>query len=148
MNVPACSRARERGVALVEFALVLPLLLVLSLVTVELGRGLYQYNLITKSVRDASRYLSMHTPNTRLTEARNLVVHGNTAGTGPPLAAGLAAVHVIDPVWQTSGTLPVVSTVTVEVRGYVFQSLFAGAFGLPLGNITFGGIQATMRCLT
>ena len=34
---------RQRGVALVEFALILPLLLVLTFITTEFGRALYEY---------------------------------------------------------------------------------------------------------
>lgn len=49
---------KQSGVAIVEFALVLPLLLILTFITTEFGRALYQYNILTKSVRDAARYLS------------------------------------------------------------------------------------------
>ena len=51
-------KKKQNGVALVEFALVLPLLLILTFITTEFGRALYQYNTIAKSLRDASRYLS------------------------------------------------------------------------------------------
>ena len=49
-------RNRQRGVAIVEFALVLPLLLLMTFVVTEYSRALYQYNTLTKSVRDAARY--------------------------------------------------------------------------------------------
>src|ERR1700687_3319868 len=62
----------QRGTAIVEFALVLPLLLLLTMTTTEFGRAIYQYNTIVKSLRDATRYLSTQTPNTKLTEAKNL----------------------------------------------------------------------------
>lgn len=51
-------RQRQQGLAIVEFAIVLPLLLVLLLATAEFGRALYQYNTLTKAVRDGARYLS------------------------------------------------------------------------------------------
>jgi hypothetical protein len=137
-----------RGVALVEFALILPLLLVLTFFTTEFGRAMYQYNSMTKSVRDAARYLSMQLPNTQTTEARNLVVYGNLAGTGTPVASGLTTGHVPPPVWQAQGVDPVINTVTVEIQGYAFQSMFTSAFGVnfaPGGVITFSNIRATMR---
>lgn len=49
---------RQQGLAIVEFAMVLPLLLILLLATAEFGRALYQYNTLTKAARDAARYLS------------------------------------------------------------------------------------------
>ncbi|MDP2254495.1 MAG: pilus assembly protein [Polaromonas sp.] len=136
---------RQKGVALVEFALILPFLLLLSMITTEFGRAMYQYNTLTKSVRDASRYLSLQTPGTKITEARNLMVYGNTAGTGTPLALGLTTAHVPDPTWQTAGTNPVINTVTVRIQGYTFNSLFPSVFGISFGSIPFTPISATMR---
>lgn len=136
---------RQNGVALVEFALVLPFLLLLTMITTEFGRAMYQYNTLTKSVRDAVRYLSIQTPGTHLTEARNMMVYGNTAGTGTPLALGLTSSHVPDPTWQTAGTNPVINTVTVRIEGYTFNSLFPSVFGIPFGSVTFSNVTATMR---
>ena len=136
---------RERGVALVEFALILPLLLILSFITVEFGRALYQFNTVAKSVRDAARYLTVQPPGTHLTEAANLVVYGNTAGSGSPIASGLSTTYVQTPVWQTVGTDPVMNTVTIRVSGYGFQSMFTSAFGLTFGPFTYSDITATMR---
>jgi len=145
---------RQNGVALVEFALVLPLLLILTFIVTEYSRALYQYNTLTKSVRDAARYLSTQNPGTKNTEAKNLVVYGNLAGTGTPLVIGLTTAQVPDPVWQLTGAAPVINTVTVQVgfgaagtaaQKYTFRPLFASAFGLNFGNVTYAPISATMR---
>ena len=48
----------ERGAAAAEFVLVLPLLLILVFAAVEVGRLMHDYHVVTKSVRDATRYLS------------------------------------------------------------------------------------------
>ncbi|MDQ3060669.1 MAG: pilus assembly protein [Pseudomonadota bacterium] len=138
-------KKRHGGTALVEFALILPLLLVLTFITTEFGRAMYQYNTLTKSVRDGVRYLSVQTPGTHLSEARNLIVYGNVAGTGTPLALGLTAVQVPDPTWQAVGTNPVINTVTVQISGYTFHSLVPSVFGISLDNIPFPSISATMR---
>jgi len=141
----------QKGVALVEFALILPLLLLLSFITTEFGRALYQYDILTKAVRDGARYLSTQIPAdpAAISRARNLVVYGNFTGTpDTPLAIGLAPSQVPDPTWQTSGTAPTINTVTVRISGYQFQPLFASAFGFtfaPGGFITFPDITATMR---
>ena len=136
---------KQRGVALVEFALVSPLLLIMTFIVTEYSRALYQYNTLTKSVRDAARYLSIQSPGSGITQSKNLIVYGNPAGTGSPLAIGLSISKVADPIWAVSGTSPVINTVTVRITGYTFTPLFGSAFGLNFGNITYADISATMR---
>ena len=146
---------KQNGVALVEFALVLPLLLILTFITTEFGRALYQYNTIAKSLRDASRYLSAQDPSiattdpTKITAAKNLVVYGNPAGGTTPLVLGLSTSHVPTPTWQFKGSAPAINAVTIKVTGYKFRPLLTGFFGLTFGDangdIPFGDISATMR---
>jgi Flp pilus assembly protein TadG len=146
---------RQKGVALVEFALILPFLLLLSIMTIELGRAIWEYNILTKSVRDAARYLSIQTPGSpiEINRARNLMVYGNRGGTGSPLAVGLSLSNVPEPspgvtgccTWQTAGTAPVINTVTVRITGYTFRPMFAGMFGVSFATVTFSDISATMR---
>ncbi|MDE2605391.1 MAG: pilus assembly protein [Burkholderiales bacterium] len=138
-------KSLQRGTAAVEFALILPLLLVLTLMVTELGRALMQYDTLTKSVRDAARYLSVQTPHTHQAQAQNLVVYGNTAGTGTPLVPGLSLANVPAPTWQPAGSVPAITTVTVQVTGFTFQPMIQSVFGLSLGPYTFGAISATMR---
>jgi TadE-like protein len=148
------NKKQQHGVAMLEFALVLPFLLLLTFIVTEFGRAIYQYNTITKSVRDAARYLSMQTPGTHITEARNLIVYGNTAGTGTPLAQGLSLANVPAAagggqpaccVWQLVGSGPVIRTVTIQVTDYTFHSLVPSMFGVNFGDIAYGTISATMR---
>jgi hypothetical protein len=136
---------KQHGVALVEFALILPFLLMLSIITFEFGRAIWQYNQLTKSVRDAARYLSIQTPGTKITQARNLMVYGNLGGSGAPLVYGLSTSNVPDPTWQTAGSAPVINTVTVRISGYQFNPMITSAFGLPIAAITYSDITATMR---
>ena len=78
--------AKQRGLAMVEFTIVLPLLLLLMLATAEFGRALFQYNTLTKAVRDGARYWSSNAysgsgteeNNAARTAARNLVLCGKT----------------------------------------------------------------------
>jgi Flp pilus assembly protein TadG len=135
----------QHGVALVEFALILPMLILFSLFTIEFGRAMYQYNILAKSVRDAARYLSIQLPNTHATEARNLIVYGNLAGTGTPLVTGLNTSNVPTPTWQDIGADPVITTVTVRVSGYSFVSMWTSVYGLPFGTIPYSDITASMR---
>lgn len=144
----------QKGVALVEFALVLPLLLLLTFLVTEFGRAMYEYNALTKVARDAVRYLSVQLPATKINEARNLMVYGKTVPqTGDlPLARGLTLSNVPTDTcctWQVTGTNPVINTVTVRISGYTFRPLAASVFGVVLaggnGTIIFSDITATMR---
>lgn len=140
-------KTKQTGVALVEFALILPLLLLLTFITTEYGRALYQYNTLTKSVRDAARYLSTQNPGdtTKYAIAKNLVVYGNPSGSGSPIVIGLTTALVPDPVWQSVGAAPVINVVTIRISGYTFTPLFASVFGVSFGNISYADISATMR---
>ncbi|HVL75842.1 MAG TPA: TadE family protein [Noviherbaspirillum sp.] len=139
------NRAGQRGAAIIEFALILPLLLLITVITTDFGRAIYQYHTLTKSVRDAARYLSAQTPGEGAAQARNLVVYGNPQGSGTPLAPGLTLAHVPTPTWQSTGTNPVINSVTIGVSGYTFRSMFASVFGVNFGNFTYNDIRATMR---
>lgn len=142
------TRTHQCGTALIELALILPVLLVMTFIVTEFGRAIYQYDTLTKSVRDAARYLSFQTPGTHTTEAGNLVVYGNIAGAGTPLALGLTTANVPAPTWQTGTGTPPITTVTVQITGYQFQSLVLSAFGLPFGTLSYPAISATMRSQT
>jgi Flp pilus assembly protein TadG len=135
----------QKGVAVIELALVLPTLLIMTFLVTELGRAIMQYNALTKSVRDGARYLTTQTPGTGITQARNLVVHGNTAGTGTTVAPGLTNTNVPDPTWQLAGALPQINTVTLRVQGYAFRPMVGSVFGVGLGPYTFSDIVVTMR---
>lgn len=148
-------KAKQSGVALVELALIIPLLLLLTFITTEFGRAMYEYNAVTKSTRDAVRYLSFQTPGTHIAEAQNLMVYGNIENTGTPLVRGLSLANVPAAsccTWQTAGTNPVINTVTVRISGFTFHSLFISVFGVVFGDangdIVFSDITATMRGAT
>jgi hypothetical protein len=97
---------------MIEFIIVAPLVLLLLLAISEFGHALYQYNALTKSVRDGGRYLSeiamlgitgsiVISP-TDITETQNLVVYGNSAGNGTPKLPGLAPSQVTVPAWAAA----------------------------------------------
>lgn len=153
-------KKKQIGVAIIEFALTLPLLLILTFITTEFSRALYQYNIIVKSVRDAARYLSIQDPTIKtnnpgkITIAKNLVVYGlpNPTAGQKPLASGLSVNQVPDNniYWNTSGANPVINTVTIQVTGYKFKPFVCIAFKVNFGCdaqgfIPYGPISATMR---
>jgi Flp pilus assembly protein TadG len=51
---------RESGAAMVEFALVAPLLILLASGVIDLGRAFKQYNTLSQAVRDGARFAATH----------------------------------------------------------------------------------------
>ena len=77
-------RQRTRGQALVEFALVLPIFLVMLLAVFDLGRMIYMYNGVAEAARELARVTSVY-PGTD-------VALGSTTQTAAVLAAQKALV--------------------------------------------------------
>jgi len=74
------NRCRERGTALIEFALVLPLLLVLTVAAVDFGRAFFAKNMLEQSAREGVRLLAVSSQaDSALIRARVLEV-ANTSG--------------------------------------------------------------------
>ncbi|WP_339480705.1 MULTISPECIES: TadE/TadG family type IV pilus assembly protein [unclassified Pseudomonas] len=95
----------QQGVALVEFTLVLPLLLVLLLAFGEFGRMLYQYNVLLQASRDAGRFVAsqawdsthgiVNVNNAQLqTQTKNVAVYGVPSATGTAVVSGLTTAQV------------------------------------------------------
>lgn len=94
----------QRGVALVEFTLVLPLLLLLLLAFGEFGRMLFQYNVLLQASRDAGRFVASRAWNSTLggialgstlqTQTKNVAVYGVPSATGSPVVSGLTTTNV------------------------------------------------------
>ena len=80
------SMVKQKGASTVEFAMLVPLLLLLVVMVSEFGIMFYRLNAVTKSVQDAARYLSdvSVNPNLALTndQVKNLVCFGTIDGTG------------------------------------------------------------------
>jgi Flp pilus assembly protein TadG len=96
----------QRGVAMVEFAITLPLLLLLLFGIAEFGRMLYQYNSLQQASRDAARYVAGQAWNATLgkvelsgnllSQTKNVAVFGVPANPNGYLAVvpGLTAADV------------------------------------------------------
>jgi Flp pilus assembly protein TadG len=135
---------RQRGVAIVEFTIVLPILVVLILVVAELGRAFLQFNTLTRAVRDSARYVSANALNGAsqtidvsttaavYAEAQNLVVYGQIGNSGSPLLPGLVPGDVT--IANPGGT----SDITVNVS-YTYQPML----GAVLPGLFYGSDLAT-----
>ena len=118
----------ERGVQLVELAIVLPLFMILFAATAEFGRYFYEYTTLSKAARVGVRYLVTEKVDCDHADvARNLVVYGNTAGTGSPVLPGLLTTHVtVTPNDLACSGTPqgVPPAITISISGFKHQSLF------------------------
>jgi Flp pilus assembly protein TadG len=119
-------RRDDRGVQLVELAIVLPILLLLFAAVAEFGRYFYEYSTVAKSARLGARYLAAKSATSTGTNwqanAKNLVVFGNTAGSGSPVLSGLSTANVS--VTYQGGTVGVPDTVKVSIVNYKHQPVF------------------------
>lgn len=97
-------QSRAHGLGMVEFIIVLPVMLIFILCTAEFGRAFMQYNTLTKTTRDAARYISSNalfgstgvvvlTPDVQ-SETRNLLVYGDIGASGSPVLPGLTTSDV------------------------------------------------------
>lgn len=158
--------ARQRGVAAVEFGILLVPMLLMVCGVAEFGRAIYQFDTLTKATRSATRYLSQYSPldiSYPTASAKCLAVYGNTDCTGPALSSGLTTSMVVicdrvdasgcsgmsfadvntydnsDGTGTPSGTI---NLVTVKITGYTYSPIqtFINASGL-----TFPDISTVMR---
>jgi Flp pilus assembly protein TadG len=139
MSTPA--KRLQHGVAMVEFTIVLPVLLLLLFGVTEVGRAIVRYNTLTKAVQDGARYAAAWAPlgttggvavNAQLrTEVRNLVIYGNTVGAGSPVLGGLLPEQI--EVVEAGG-----DQVRVDAS-YPYQPLF----GVVLPNFGLGSSIST-----
>ena len=123
-------RRDEQGVQLVEIAIVVPILVLLFASVAEFGRYFYEYTTMAKAARVGARFMaakSIDSVSTNWVSAtKNLVVYGNTDGTGSPVLPGLSTSNV--DVTFAGGTYNagsgVPTTVTVTFHGYKHQPVF------------------------
>ena len=113
----------ERGTQLVELAIVIPIFVVLFAATAEFGRYFYEYTTLAKASRAGARYLATSAVNsTEDGAAKNIVVYGNTAGTGSPLLPGLTTSNVV--ITRVGGVPVLPQTVKVQITSFKHQPIF------------------------
>lgn len=134
VNRPSTSQS---GAALVEFALVASVLLLLLAGTWELGRAFAYYDALSKATRDGARYMSVAKSATinsaSVGNAKDVVVAAASAANVPGFARSNVVVTCLDASYNDStcvdGTAP--GGVRVEISGY---SISIGATVPLIGN--------------
>ncbi|MGF1875178.1 pilus assembly protein [Photobacterium frigidiphilum] len=94
----------QQGLAMVEFTIILPVLLILLLSILELGRAFYLYSELEKLSRDSTRYLAnviasgttgvYSLTDSQIANASNLIVYGTTSTGNDSLLPSLTTDHV------------------------------------------------------
>jgi TadE-like protein len=154
---------RQKGVAAIELALVLPIMLILVFGITELGRALHQYNGLVKATRGAVRYFAQYDlANEDVSAVRSNAIKWAVYGAPTscsdskqlvciypttPLVSGLkeAQVSLCDYLACTThrgvetdkGTVDMAS---VTIEGFKFKSI--GTYVIP--DIAFFRIRTTM----
>ena len=95
---------QQRGAALVEAIVVSPLMLLLIVATAEVTNAFVEHNTLTKTTRNAARYLSANSvlgttgvvqlQADTVAETQRLAVYGNLLGTGSPVLPGLSVSNI------------------------------------------------------
>lgn len=137
-------KSSQYGAAMIEFALILPILIVLVFGVTELGRALYQQNTLDKAVLTGARFLARYPGavasdcsegvgwSVALPFAQNLVATGQEVAGGEALLPGLDATKVkVEKPKGDDFTEGCVVIVTVSVP---FASLFGDSV-VPLLNL-------------
>jgi len=125
----ARSSRLRRGNSILEFAIAAGVLVPAFVGTFQFGYTFYTYNNLDTAIRGGARYASLRgydsgtsTPRADfLTAVQNMVVYGDAAGTGNPIAAGLTTGNVqVLPVMN--GAIP--RAMTVQITGYQVDAIF------------------------
>lgn len=148
------TRHKQRGLALVETAIVSPVILFLLLIAAEVTNAFVDHNTLTKAARDGARYLAgnallgttgvVNLSAPVILRTRNLVVYGNAAGFGSPTLPGLAIGNVQV---QDAGNNNIQVTVTYAYSGILGNSLPAFGFGSDPSLALNLSATVTMRAL-
>jgi Flp pilus assembly protein TadG len=150
-------RRRQAGLAVIEFVLAAPVLLLLLFSSVEFGHYLIEYSILSDAVRDATRYVAGQALSgqsgvmlqgaawtTLAAQGQNLAAYGNMAGTGTALLPSLATS-------QITVTEDITNNNVTVTAAYAYQSLFGAAMPDFMGgniatNFTLT-ISTAMRAL-
>lgn len=126
---PPFARRAEQGVASVEFALLLPLLLLLLMGTVELGLALYDKAVITHASREGARAgIVLRSPKLSEGEIRSIVQQHTDAALISLLPAAAPQVTVLQ-----SNPAAYPNTLQVSVQ-YSFRGLVLGGLMQAMGT--------------
>lgn len=113
---------REDGQALVEFALVVPFLLLFLVGIVEFGRAWNEHEVLTDATREGARKAAVYDPAVTESDVRNTI-------TNRLASANIAADSIVLTNWDGGTDTPVTVHVVVPYRFIFFGALAGWATG-------------------
>lgn len=136
------ARGQERGAALIEAALTIPLLLLVAVGIFEFGRAYQTWQVLTNAAREAARYSV--TPNSTVGDAQTIARTYMTNGALSEADGAGIAVDKTVPLPTGVGTASRV-TITYPFSFMYLQPIAALVSGTPAGAPLTMTATATMR---
>jgi Flp pilus assembly protein TadG len=134
MRLTRLHRQRSRGQSLAEFALVIPIFLLLMVSIFDLGRAVFAYNTVTNAAREGARFAAVNQDTTRV--IAHSINQTQIAETGAP---NLTVVYRALGPNADARTNAVCTTLSLDCAAVVtYQTTFRPITPL-IGNIIFGG---------
>jgi Flp pilus assembly protein TadG len=148
------NKIAQKGAAMVEFAIILPFLLMLTVGIIEFSNAMMSLNTLNKLTMDAARYLSLYakqqsgytlstidlTNGLSITaNAQMLITCGKIGTVANPICGSSPSILVPTPVLDTTNTTVAADgTITVKVN-YTYPSIFTNIIGtgINLNGISF-----------
>ena len=128
-------RSEERGAALVEFALVVPLLMAMMCVIIDFGLALFTLNNITSAVREGARWGAVRRDVTIVAVQDSIktrvVSYMSTFAGRAVVPDSISVTQVTDPAGGTT------RNVRVELRNYVYAPVTPLAPLFGMGTLRF-----------
>jgi Flp pilus assembly protein TadG len=140
-TVLAVWRSGEGGAAAVEFALLLPLMMILLFGFLEVGRLIWDYHIVTASVRDAARYAARFDASCAaggalvgdLARIKRLARTGSVDGTTPLI-----------PGWTNDATVTVTVTCVDNPGGTTWTGRYKGMTQFPRVTVSAAAPHRTL----
>ncbi len=116
--------SRRRGDSLVEFALIVPVLVLIVMAVFDFGRAVYAYSVVANSAREGARFgiISTATPNDIIT-----VVQNSAVGLDPAQLA-------VSVTYPTTDTVRVVVSYTLELTTPLVAEVVSADGSVVLGS--------------
>jgi len=130
------------GIASVEFVLILPLLALMLFGTIDIGRLLFDYHAVSKSVRDAARYVARSDAGALFSDVASCTVNPTTAAGSPTQNArnmtltgtvDLSGGYILN-YWTDTSTVTVTGACFDNSAG-TYQGFYSGMDDIPIVTV-------------
>ncbi len=132
----------QSGVAAVECVLILPLITLMLFGTIDIGRLLFDYHAVSKSVRDATRYVARSEAGALFSDLTTCTVNPTTAAGSPTQNArnmtltgpvGLSGDYILK--YWTDTTTVTVSGVCFDNSAGTYQGFYSNNDDIPIVTV-------------